>query len=98
MSTHELDVYLLVGAVVLLVSIAAVRLAVGSGLPTLLLYLGLGLVLGENALGLEFDDTTLARSLGYAALVVILARGVTGKRCSSASRRTPAISSRLPNQ
>ena len=75
MSTHELDVFLLVGAVVLLVSIAAVRLAVGSGLPTLLLYLGLGLVLGEDALGLDFNDNTLARSLGYAALVVILAEG-----------------------
>jgi potassium/hydrogen antiporter len=74
-TTHELDVYLLVGAVVLLVSIAAVRLAVGSGLPTLLLYLGFGLVLGENVLGLEFDDADLARSLGYAALVVILAEG-----------------------
>jgi cell volume regulation protein A len=44
-------------------------------LPTLLLYLGLGLVLGENVLGLEFDDAALARSLGYAALVVILAEG-----------------------
>ncbi len=75
MSTHELDVFLLVGAVVLLVSIAAARLAVRSGLPTLLLYLGLGLVLGENALGLDFDDAALARSLGFAALVVILAEG-----------------------
>ena len=75
MSTHDLDVLLLVGAVVLLVSIAAVRLAVGSGLPTLLLYLGLGLVLGENVLGLDFDDADLARALGYAALVVILAEG-----------------------
>jgi cell volume regulation protein A len=74
-STHELDLLLLIGAVVLLVSIAAVRLAVGSGLPTLLLYLGLGLVLGENVLGLDFDDAALARSLGYAALVVILAEG-----------------------
>ena len=75
MSVHDLDVLLLVGALVLLVSIAAVRLAVGSGLPTLLLYLGLGLVLGENVLGLEFDDASLARALGYAALVVILAEG-----------------------
>jgi potassium/hydrogen antiporter len=74
-STGELDLLLLVGAVVLLVSIAAVRLAVGSGLPTLLLYLALGLVMGENVLGLEFDDAPLARSLGYAALVVILAEG-----------------------
>jgi cell volume regulation protein A len=74
-SIHDLDVLLLVGAVVLLVSIAAVRLAVGSGLPTLLIYLALGLALGENGLGLEFDDADLARALGYAALVVILAEG-----------------------
>ena len=75
MSTDRLDLLLLAGAVVLLVAVAAVRLAVGSGLPTLLLYLGLGALLGENVLGLEFDDAELARSLGYAALVVILAEG-----------------------
>ena len=75
MSIEELDVLLLVGSVVLLVAIAAVRLAVGSGLPTLLLYLGLGLLLGEDALGLEFDDAELARAMGYAALVLILAEG-----------------------
>ncbi len=75
MTTEDLAVLLLAGGLVLLVAIAAVRLAVGSGLPTLLLYLALGLALGENALGLDFDDGTLARSLGYAALVVILAEG-----------------------
>jgi cell volume regulation protein A len=48
---------------------------VGTGLPSLLLYLGLGLLLGEDALGLEFDDAELAQALGYAALVVILAEG-----------------------
>jgi cell volume regulation protein A len=74
-SIDELDLLLLVGSVVLLVAIAAVRLAVGSGLPTLLLYLGLGLLLGEDALGLDFDDDELARALGYAALVLILAEG-----------------------
>ena len=75
MSIAHLDLLLLVGALVLLVSLAAVRLAVGSGLPTLLLYLALGLLLGENVLGLEFDDASMARALGYAALVVILAEG-----------------------
>jgi cell volume regulation protein A len=75
MSVEQLDVLLLAGAVVLLVGIAAVRLAVRSGLPTLLLYLGLGLALGENGLGLSFDDTRLAQALGYTALVVILAEG-----------------------
>lgn len=75
MTAERLDLLLLVGSVVLLIAVAAVRLAVGSGLPTLLLYLGLGIVLGENVLGLDFDDDELARALGYAALVVILAEG-----------------------
>jgi len=74
-TVDQLDVLLLFGAVVLLVSIAAVRLSVGTGLPSLLLYLGLGLLLGEDALGLDFDDAELAQALGYAALVVILAEG-----------------------
>ena len=75
MTADRLSLLLLVGSAVLLVAIVAVRVAVGSGLPTLLLYLGLGALLGENALGLEFDDAQLAHALGYAALVVILAEG-----------------------
>ncbi len=73
MNVDRLDLLLLIGSVVLLVAIAAVRLAVGSGLPTLLIYLALGTVLGGTALG--FDDPELGRALGYAALVVILAEG-----------------------
>lgn len=65
----------LVGAVVLLVAVAAVRLSVGTGLPSLLLYLALGLVLGESVIGIEFDDPALTRVLGYSALVLILAEG-----------------------
>ena len=57
MTVHQLDVLLLVGAVVLLVAIAAVRLSVGSGLPSLLLYLGLGLLLGENGIGASTSTT-----------------------------------------
>ena len=75
MTVEQLDTLLLFGAVVLLVSIAAVRLSVGTGLPSLLLYLALGLLLGEDALGLEFDNAELAQALGYAALMVILAEG-----------------------
>jgi len=75
-TVHQLDVLLLVGAVVLLVAIAAVRLSVGSGFPSLLLYLGLGLLLGENGVGrLHFDNQEMAKALGFAALVVILAEG-----------------------
>ena len=90
MTTDRLGLLLLVGSVVLLVSIAAVRLAVGSGLPTLLIYLGLGTVLGENVLGLDFDDGELARALGYAALVVILAEGGLTTSWRSIRRAVPA--------
>lgn len=93
MSTDELDLLLLLGSVVLLVAIAAVRLAVGSGLPTLLLYLGLGLLLGENALGVEFDDAQLARALGYAALVLILAEGGLTTSWHSIRPAVPAAAS-----
>jgi cell volume regulation protein A len=89
----RLDLLLLLGAVVLLVSIAAVRLAVGSGLPTLLLYLGLGIVLGEDVLGLDFDDADLARELSYAALVVILAEGGLTTRWRSIRPAMPAATS-----
>ncbi len=72
---EDLAKALLLGAIVLLVSIAAVRFATRSGLPTLLIYLGIGLVLGESGLGITFSDETLTQVLGYAALVLILAEG-----------------------
>jgi cell volume regulation protein A len=75
MGTEELHLTLLVGSVVLLVSVSAVRLSARFGVPTLLLYLGLGMLLGENVLGLSFDDAQLARNLGLVALAMILAEG-----------------------
>lgn len=75
MDVHELDQGLLVGSVVLIVAIVAVRLASRTGLPSLLLYLGLGVLLGEGVIGIEFDDNALTQVLGYVALVIILAEG-----------------------
>ncbi|GGM37729.1 K+/H+ antiporter [Longimycelium tulufanense] len=62
-------------AVVLLVAVLAVRLSVRLGLPSLLLYLAIGLILGEAGLGIRFDDAPMTQSLGLAALVLILAEG-----------------------
>ena len=73
--TERFDLALLLGAAVVLVGVAAVRLSLRLGLPSLLLYLGIGLALGENGVGIEFEDADLARTLGLAALVVILAEG-----------------------
>jgi cell volume regulation protein A len=71
----NLDHSLLVGTLVLLVAVAAVRLSVRSGLPSLLLYLGIGLVIGEAGFGIRFDSAELTRVLGYGALILILAEG-----------------------
>jgi len=83
MSVELLDRGLLVGAAVVLVAIAAVRLSLRSGLPSLLLYLGLGLALGEAGIGVRFDDTALTQVLGYSALVLILAEGGLTTRWAS---------------
>jgi cell volume regulation protein A len=72
---QQLDDVLLVGAVVMLVAILAVRLSVRAGLPSLLVYLFMGVLLGESGLGIEFEDANVAHALGFAALVLILAEG-----------------------
>jgi cell volume regulation protein A len=66
---------LLVGAAVVIAAIVAARVAHGIGLPGLLLFLGLGLALGEAGVGVRFDNAELAQALGLSALVLILAEG-----------------------
>ncbi|GHF74986.1 K+/H+ antiporter [Streptomyces mashuensis] len=59
---------------------AAVRVSSRSGLPTLLVYLGIGVAIGQDGIGVRFDDVGLTQTLGYAALVVILAEGGLGTK------------------
>lgn len=66
---------LAIGASVVLVAAIALRLADRLGMPSLLLYLALGVALGESGLGIEFEDFDLTATLSIAALVVILAEG-----------------------
>ncbi|MGY1772845.1 potassium/proton antiporter [Blastococcus sp. SYSU D00813] len=68
-------VALAIGSLVVLVAAVALRLADRLGLPSLLLYLALGVALGESGLGVQFEDVELTQTLGVAALVVILAEG-----------------------
>ncbi len=75
MTLEELAIALLVGAVIVLVSVVGVRLAGRLGVPGLLLYLVLGLVLGATFPSLHVSDAQLATVLGYSALVLILAQG-----------------------
>ncbi|WBB80030.1 potassium/proton antiporter [Micromonospora sp. WMMD882] len=81
--TTELDVALLVGAAVLLVAVGAVRFSTRLGLPSLLVYLALGVAIGRSGLGIRFDDAELTRVLGFCALIVIIAEGGLTARWSA---------------
>lgn len=70
-----LDHALLVGSGVLLLAILAVRLSVGVGFPSLLVYLLIGVALGDAGLGMRFSNAQIAHALGFAALMIILAEG-----------------------
>lgn len=70
------DIYLLIGAVLLLVSVLASKLSIRYGIPSLLLFLGIGMAIGSDGLNwIYFDDHQLAQSLGIVALAYILFSG-----------------------
>lgn len=75
MSLQQLYLTMLVGGLVLLASIVGTRLATRIGFPSLLLFLLVGVAVGEDGLGLQFNDVQLARNVGTAALALILIEG-----------------------
>jgi len=67
---------MLLGAVVLIAAIVSARIGARVGLPSLLLFLGLGMLMGDSGpLQIRFNDADLARDLGFGALVLILSEG-----------------------
>ncbi|MGH3334839.1 MAG: potassium/proton antiporter [Nocardioides sp.] len=71
----QLENFVLVASAVTLLAILAVRVSSRAGLPSLLLYLAMGVALGEAGLGIAFEDVQLAHALGFVALAIILAEG-----------------------
>ncbi|WP_416222921.1 potassium/proton antiporter [Streptomyces sp. VB1] len=70
---------------------AAVRISSRSGLPSLLLYLGIGIALGQDGIfDVKFDNAELTQVFGYAALVVILAEGGLGAKWKEVRPVLPA--------
>jgi cell volume regulation protein A len=59
----------------LLLAVLAVRVSTRLGLPSLLLYLAIGVLIGEAGLGIRYSDTPLTAALGIGGLVLILAEG-----------------------
>ncbi|MEU5685530.1 potassium/proton antiporter [Streptomyces venezuelae] len=91
MTVHHLNQLLLVCSLVLLVAVAAVRISSRSGLPSLLLYLGIGIAMGQDGVGdVHFNNAELTQVIGYAALVVILAEGGLGTKWKEIKPALPA--------
>ncbi|MEU9186609.1 potassium/proton antiporter [Streptomyces sp. NPDC048484] len=94
LTVHHLNQLLLVCSLVLLVAVAAVRISSRSGLPSLLVYLGIGIAMGQDGIGdVHFDNAELTQVIGYAALVVILAEGGLGTKWKEVKPGLPAASS-----
>ena len=78
-----IDPLILGAAVVLAVGVVGTVLADRFRIPSLLLFLGLGMAIADDGLGLiRFDDARLAQNLSVLALVVILFDGGLSTRTS----------------
>lgn len=72
----NVDALILLGAVLLLAGIFSSKLSEKAGVPTLLIFMAVGMLAGEEGpLGLQFDDFALAHAAGTLALVLILFDG-----------------------
>jgi len=86
----QLEAWLALSAAMVLVAIVAIRVSYRLGLPSLLAYLGLGLLLGEAGLGIRFDDASLAKDLGWLALMIILIEGGLSSNWQHMKKGVPA--------
>jgi len=76
---HRTELYLLVAGVLLLVSIVGSKASGRIGVPSLLLFLGVGMLAGSDGPGgIVFSNYGLAQSIGTLALALILFRGGLG--------------------
>jgi cell volume regulation protein A len=83
----QLYLVVLIGCVTVLLSVAALRATQRLGLPSLLVFLAAGLVLGESGVGVQFEDFQLAQALGTFALALILIEGGLSTRWRAISRQ-----------
>ncbi|HRI47768.1 MAG TPA: potassium/proton antiporter [Ignavibacteriaceae bacterium] len=89
----SIDYLLLIAAILLLLSIVSAKYLQNLGIPTLLLFIGVGILAGSEGIGgIYFDDAKLAQSIGIISLVFILfSGGLETEWRSSKSVVTPAF-------
>ena len=69
------DGIIIVGAILVFVSILVTRASSRFGIPTLLLFLLVGMLFGSDGLGVQFYDAKLAQFIGMISLSIILFTG-----------------------
>lgn len=72
----SIEYLILFASTLILFSIAIARLTDNLGVPSLLLFLGIGMLAGSEGLGgIFFDDAALSQAIGVIALILILFAG-----------------------
>ncbi len=72
----SIEFYLLITAFLMLLSVFASKLSSKYGIPSLFIFLGLGMLAGSDGiLGIYFDNVELAQNIGTLALIFILFGG-----------------------
>ena len=66
---------LLIGSILLFISIIGSKTSLKIGVPTLIIFLGIGMLAGTDGFGIQFDNTELTQVLGIVALNFILFSG-----------------------
>ncbi|MCR4569930.1 MAG: potassium/proton antiporter [Bacteroidales bacterium] len=69
------DDLLLLASILVFFAIMTTKIGARFGVPSLLLFLVLGMVAGEDGLGVRFQDYELAESIGHFAMTIILFSG-----------------------
>jgi potassium/hydrogen antiporter len=77
---------ILVSSALLVLAVLTSLIAFRIGAPLLLLFLGIGLAVGEDGLGLDFDNAPAAYFIGSIALAIILFDSGFNTRFETASR------------
>ncbi len=71
----NISILLLVFSILIFLSVLAGRAGAKFGIPTLLLFLGVGMLFGSDGLGIQFDNARLAQTIGMLSLSIILFSG-----------------------
>ena len=81
--TFTIENVLLIGAILIFVSILVSKRGFKYGVPTLLIFLLVGMIFGVDGVGIHFNDYRIAQFVGTIALSVILFAGGMDTQFSS---------------